>query len=303
MNHAASEPDAATLPLFGRVLTAMVTPFDASGAVDLQQTAVLARHLVDDLGNDGLVINGTTGESPTTSDEEKQQVLRAVVDAVGDRASVLAGVGTFSTHHTLELSRQAAEVGVDGLLVVTPYYSRPPVDALEAHFLTVADASDLPLMLYDIPHRTGTPIPEASLVRLGQHPRIAAVKDAKGDAVSSSHVMAETNLDYYAGDDGYLLPLLSVGGVGLVGTSTHFTAREAHAIVDAHLSGDVDGAVAAHRAVLPVFRGVFRTQGCMMVKAALNARGIEVGSCRPPMGEVPTDLVDEFLGLLDRCLA
>ena len=169
-------------PIFGRLLTAMITPFGPDGKVNLTEAARLAQHLVDNQGHDGLVINGTTGESPTTSDEEKRELLGTVIEAVGDRASVVAGVGTFDTHHTIELSRQAAEAGADGLLVVTPYYSRPPVDALEEHFLAVADASELPIMLYDIPHRAGIPIPETSLIRLAGHPRIAAVKDAKGAA-------------------------------------------------------------------------------------------------------------------------
>ena len=153
-------------PIFGRLLTAMITPFGPDGKVNLTEAARLAQHLVDNQGHDGLVINGTTGESPTTSDEEKRELLGTVIEAVGDRASVVAGVGTFDTHHTIELSRQAAEAGADGLLVVTPYYSRPPVDALEEHFLAVADASELPIMLYDIPHRAGIPIPETSLIRL-----------------------------------------------------------------------------------------------------------------------------------------
>lgn len=153
-------------PIFGRLLSAMITPFDADGELNLPEAVRLATYLVDDLGHDGLVINGTTGESPTTSDTEKRQLLEAVVAAVGDRASVVAGVGTFDTRHSIALAEQAAAVGADGLLVVTPYYSRPPVDALEAHFIAVADATELPVMLYDIPHRSGIPIPEKSLIKL-----------------------------------------------------------------------------------------------------------------------------------------
>lgn len=285
-------------PVFGRLLTAMVTPFDASGAINHGEAARLALHLVDELGHDGLIINGTTGESPTTSDAEKRALLETVVSEVGDRARIVAGVGTFSTHHTMELARQAADAGSDGLLVVTPYYSRPPVDALEDHFSTVADATDLPCMLYDIPHRSGMPIPEATLLSLGKHPRIVAVKDAKGDAVSSSAVIDATGLQYYAGDDGYLLPLMAVGGVGVVGTSTHFTGAHARAIIEAHLDGNPALARSRHARVLPVFRGVFATQGCMLVKAALNERGWEMGACRPPMGAVPSDVLARFLHLL-----
>ena len=293
-------PDSDMSPIFGRVLTAMVTPFTPDGSeTDYAQVARLATHLVDDLGNDGLVINGTTGESPTTTDAEKRAVLDAVVTAVGDRASVVAGVGTFSTKHTIELAKQAADVGVDGLLVVTPYYSRPPVDALRDHFLAVADATDLPVMLYDIPHRAGIPIPEDLLIELDAHPRIRAVKDAKGNIVSSSTVLANTNLAYYAGDDAFLLPLLSVGGVGVVGTSTHFTARAAREIIDHYLAGRVEEAISAHRQVLPAFQGVFATQGCMMVKETLALRGFDVGPCRAPMGSVPEAVGQRYANLLD----
>lgn len=285
-------------PTFGRVLTAMVTPFGQDGSINHPEAARLAIHLVDDLGNDGLIINGTTGESPTTSDAEKRALVETVVTAVGDRARIVAGVGTFSTEHTIQLAQQAADAGAHGLLVVTPYYSRPPAEALEAHFLTVADSTALPCMLYDIPHRAGIPIPEAMLIRLGNHPRIVAVKDAKGDVVSSSAVIDATGLDYYAGDDGYLLPLLAVGGVGVVGTSTHFTGTQAQTIVEAHLAGQPDRAQSLHARALPVFRGVFATQGCMMVKAALQARGWAMGPCRPPMGEANPDVVEEFLRAL-----
>lgn len=287
-------------PVFGRVLSAMVTPFTPDGSeVDYAQVARLASYLVDDLGHDGLVINGTTGESPTTTDDEKRAILDAVVTAVGDRASIVAGVGTFSTKHTIELARQAASVGVDGLLVVTPYYSRPPVDALEAHFRSVADATELPVMLYDIPHRAGLPIPEDLIIRLAEHPNIRAVKDAKGDVASSSAVLANTELAYYAGDDAMLLPLLSVGGAGVVGTSTHFTASAAREIIEHHLAGRVDEAILANRHALPAFRGVFATQGCMMVKATLAARGFEAGGCRPPMGRVAPATVAAYAELLE----
>ena len=293
-------PDSDMSPIFGRVLTAMVTPFTPDGSeADYAQVARLATHLVDDLGHDGLVINGTTGEAPTTTDAEKRAILDAVVTAVGDRASVVAGVGTFSTKHTIELAKQAADVGVDGLLVVTPYYSRPPVDALRDHFLAVADATDLPVMLYDIPHRAGIPIPEDLLIELDAHPRIRAVKDAKGNIVSSSTVLANTNLAYYAGDDAFLLPLLSVGGVGVVGTSTHFTARAAREIIDHYLAGRVEEAISAHRQVLPAFQGVFATQGCMMVKETLALRGFDVGPCRAPMGSVPEAVGQRYANLLE----
>lgn len=289
-------------PVFGSVVTAMVTPFRGN-EVDLDAAQRLAKHLVDDLGNDALVINGTTGEAPTTSDVEKRALLEAVSEAVGERASIVAGVGTFSTAHTVRLAEQAAEAGADGLLVVTPYYSRPPAAQLEEHFRVVADATELPVMLYDIPHRAGLPIPEDMLIRLAEHPRIVAVKDAKGQLASSSVVLASTTLQYYAGDDALLLPLLAVGGAGVVGTSTHFTARTARAIVDHYRSGRVAEAAALNKFALPAFTGIFATQGCMMVKAVLRARGFDVGGCRAPMGEAPTEAVERYLRVLDAHLA
>jgi 4-hydroxy-tetrahydrodipicolinate synthase len=268
---------------FGRLLTAMVTPFDVSGALDLDKAAQLATYLVDEQHNDGLVISGTTGESPTTSDAEKSDLLAAVVDAVGDRAHVVAGVGTFDTVHTIHLAQQAAKAGADGLLVVTPYYSRPPQPGLLAHFRAVADASDLPMLLYDIPGRTSTPIATETLVALAEHERIVGVKDAKGDIAGSSKVLAETDLAYYCGSDAETLSLLAVGGVGVVGTSTHFSGVGTKAMIDAFERGDVAEALRLHRKLLPIYTGIFRTQGTILVKAGLRLRGLDVGPVRLPL--------------------
>src|SRR5690348_14061083 len=185
---------------FGRLLTAMITPMTPEGAVDYDGAARLAAYLVDDMRNEGLVVNGTTGEAPTTTDEEKEQLIRVVLEAVGDRATVVAGVGTNITAHTIELARRAERAGANGLLVVTPYYNKPAQDALAAHFTAVADATSLPAIIYDIPSRTGTAVASDTLIRLAAHPRIVAVKDAKGDLAGSSHVMAHTDLAYYSGD-------------------------------------------------------------------------------------------------------
>jgi 4-hydroxy-tetrahydrodipicolinate synthase len=268
---------------FGRLLTAMVTPFDVSGALDIDKAVQLATYLVDEQRNDGLVISGTTGESPTTTDVEKSDLLTAVVEAVGDRAHVLAGVGTFDTVHTIHLTQEAAKAGADGLLVVTPYYSRPPQAGVLAHFRAVADASDLPMLLYDIPGRTGTPIAPETLIALAEHDRIVGVKDAKGDVVSSSRVIAEAGLAYYSGDDGNTLPLLSVGGVGVIGTSTHFSGVGTKAMIDAYERGDVTEALRLHRQLLPIYTGIFRTQGTILVKAGLRLRGLDVGPVRLPL--------------------
>ncbi|GAB3923660.1 4-hydroxy-tetrahydrodipicolinate synthase 2 [Microlunatus endophyticus] len=272
-------------PLFGRLLTAMVTPFDKDLAVDLGVAADLARYLVDDLGNDGLVINGTTGEAPTTTDEEKAAVVAAVVAAVGDRASVLAGVGTFDTRHTVDALQAARQAGADGALVVTPYYNRPPQSGLIRHFTAIADASELPIMIYDIPKRTGTPVETPTMIELAAHPRIVAVKDAKGDLSASSEVLAATDLLYYAGDDAMTLPLLAIGGVGVVGTSTHFSGRGMKQLIQAFLDGKNDEASRLHQQLMPIFTGVFATQGCILVKAGLALQGHAVGGLRSPMVE------------------
>jgi 4-hydroxy-tetrahydrodipicolinate synthase len=288
-----------TQPPFGRLITAMVTPFASDGSLDLDTAAALATYLVDEQRNDALVINGTTGESPTTSDDEKLRLLQTVVAAVGDRAQIIAGVGTFDTAHTIHLAQQAAGAGVDGLLVVTPYYSRPPQDALAAHFLAVADATDRPVILYDIPHRTGVPIETETLLKVAEHPLIVAVKDAKAQPVQSAVVMANSDLAYYAGDDAMLLPLLAVGGVGVVGTSTHFSGARTAEVIAAWLAGDIEAAIARYRALLGVYQGVFATQGVMLVKAGLAARGRSAGSVRAPLLDASEAQTRTFVALLD----
>ena len=276
-------------PPFGRLLTAMVTPFAPDGALDLDASAALAAHLVDECDHDGLVISGTTGEGPTTTDAEKADLLRVVVDTVGDRASIVAGVGTFNTEHTLRLAADAAKAGADGLLVVTPYYSKPPQSGLNSHFLAVADSTDVPIMLYDIPGRAGTAITTDTMIALAEHPRIVGVKDAKGDLTASARVMAQTDLAYYSGDDALTLPLLSVGAVGVVGTSTHFCGPETKSMIAAYLAGDVEMALSLHRRLLPIYTGIFATQGCILVKAGLELRGRGVGGLRPPLVSATED--------------
>jgi 4-hydroxy-tetrahydrodipicolinate synthase len=269
---------------FGRMLTAMVTPMTADGQVDYPGAARLASYLVDDMRNDGLVISGTTGESPTTSDAEKDRLLRTVIDAVGDRAVVLAGAGTNDTAHSCELARQAERAGAHGLLVVTPYYNKPPQDGLAAHFAAVADATALPVMLYDIPGRTGTAIATETLVRLAEHPRIVAVKDAKGDLGASSQVMAATRLAYYCGDDMLNLPMLAIGASGFVSVVGHVAGDRLHEMIDAYLAGNVSGALRIHRDLLPGYIGIMtRTQGVIMTKAALAMLGLPGGPVRPPL--------------------
>lgn len=285
-------------PPFGRLLSAMVTPFDTDGALDLDGAAELARYLVDEQGHDGLVVSGTTGESPTTTDREKAELLRVVLEAVGDRSSVVTGVGTFSTEHTLELATEAAQIGAAGLLVVTPYYSKPPQAGLLEHFTRVADATDLPVMLYDIPQRAGVAIATDTLLRLAEHERIVAVKDAKGDLVASSKVMAQSDLAYYSGEDALTLPLLCVGGVGVVGTSTHFAGPGTKAMIEAYEAGDPATALALHRQLLPIYTGIFATQGVILVKAGLELQGRGVGGLRSPLvSATPAEIAELALAL------
>jgi 4-hydroxy-tetrahydrodipicolinate synthase len=259
---------------FGRVLTAMVTPFTDDGKLDVDGAQRLAAHLVEH-GHDGLVVSGTTGESPTTSDEEQVTVLRAVLEAVGDRAHVVAGVGTNDTAHSIEKARAAEAAGAHGLLVVTPYYSKPPQAGLVAHFTAVADATALPVMLYDIPGRSGVPINPETLVRLAEHDRVVAVKDAKGDFFATSWVMARTDLAVYSGDDALNLGWLAHGAVGVVSVVGHLAGLRYAAMVRAMDDGDLAAAQRIHRELLPAVRGIMTvTQGAIMVKAALHLQGI-----------------------------
>jgi 4-hydroxy-tetrahydrodipicolinate synthase len=278
---------------FGRVLTAMVTPFTADGDLDLDGAQRVATYLVD-RGVDGLVVSGTTGESPTTSDAEKERLVRAVVEAVGDRARVVAGAGTNDTHHTIELCRSAEKAGAHALLLVTPYYNKPPQRALVRHFQLAADAAGLPMMLYDIPGRTGTPIEFESLAALARHDRIVAVKDAKGDLFEGSRVMAETGLAYYSGDDALNLAWLCHGAVGVVSVVAHVAAAEYAAMVAAIERGDLAAALDVHRQLLPVVSAVMArsSQGAITSKALMHAAGV-IGSraMRPPLIEATDDEV------------
>lgn len=277
----------------------MVTPFTADGALDLGRAASLAAELVD-LGNDGLVVSGTTGESPTTTDAEKADLVRAVVDAVGDRARVVAGVGTYDTRHSVESALAAEKAGANGLLVVSPYYSRPPQEGLLAHFRTVADATDLPVMLYDIPVRTGIALAHETLLRLAEHPRIVANKDAKADLFAAQRVMAEADLAYYSGDDALNLPLLACGAVGVVSVTGHLVADRHRALVEAVDAGDLVRARSINDSTIPVTVGIMtRTQGAIMVKAALALLGRPVGGVRLPL----VDATDEQREVLASDLA
>jgi 4-hydroxy-tetrahydrodipicolinate synthase len=285
---------------FGRVLTAMVTPFTSDGELDLDGAQRLATYLVD-RGVDGLVISGTTGESPTTSDSEKERLVRAVVEAVGDRARVVAGAGTNDTHHTVELCGAAEKAGAHGLLLVTPYYNKPPQQALVRHFQMAADATGLPVILYDIPGRTGTPIEFETLAALARHDRIVAVKDAKGDLFEGSRVMAETGLAYYSGDDALNLAWLTHGAVGMVSVVAHVAAAEYAEMVAAIERGDLATALGLHRRLLPAVRALMgrSSQGAITATAAVHAAGIIASrAMRPPL----IDATDEEVAAIQKAL-
>jgi 4-hydroxy-tetrahydrodipicolinate synthase len=276
----------------------MVTPFTADGALDLDGARRLAAHLVGQ-GNDGLIVNGTTGESPTTSDVEKEQLVRAVAEAVGDRAFVVAGVGSNDTRHSVEAAHAARRAGAHGLLAVTPYYSKPPQEGLVRHFTAIADATDLPVMLYDIPGRTGTAIETETFVRLAEHPRIVANKDAKGDLSAASWAIARSGLAWYSGDDMLNLPLLSIGAVGFVSVVGHLAAPELRALLEAYAAGDVAKAAEIHQRLLPLYTGIFRAQGVVTTKAALGLLGLPGGPLRLPL----VGLTDEQHARLEQDLA
>lgn len=252
----------------------MVSPMNSDGSLDLEGAARLAEYLVDN-GHDGLVVNGTTGESPTTTDSEKVDLVRVVVEAVGDRAQIIAGAGSNNTAHTVESARAAAKAGAHGLLIVTPYYNKPPQEGVLAHFTTVADATDLPVIVYDIPGRTGTPIHTETLLRMAVHPRIVAVKDAKGDLFAASEVMSATDLLWYSGDDALNLAHLTQGAVGIVSVVGHLASRQYAEMIAAVGQGNLTRAIEIHRQLIPVVNAVMHiTQGAIAVKAALHDRGV-----------------------------
>ncbi len=278
---------------FGHMLTAMVTPFRPDGAVDYEGVAALADHLVNS-GNDGLVVNGTTGESPTLTDREKLESLRVVLDTVGDRAVVVAGAGNNDTRHSIEIARSAEAVGAHGLLIVSPYYNKPPQAGLAQHFLAIADATEIPVMTYDIPGRTGIPIEFETFARIAEHPRIVANKDAKADVAAAANAIARTGLAWYSGDDALTLPLLSVGAVGSVSVVGHILAGRIAEMMAAYRAGDVAEAIALNASMIPAYIGVFRTQGAILTKAALSELGLAAARTRLPLVDATPEQVAQL---------
>lgn len=269
---------------FGDLITAMVTPFDGEGKVDLEETKRLASWLADH-GSDGLVVSGSTGEAPTLSDEEKVNLFRAVVEAVGGRAAVIAGTGTYDTSHSIHLTQEAAKAGVDGALVVTPYYNRPPQSGLLAHFKAIAASTSLPIILYDIPIRTSRKIEHATLIDLAQVENIVAVKDACGDAQGAARLVAGApeGFQVYSGNDADTLPWLSVGAVGVIAVASHVAGPQMAEMIALYKRGEPEAARKVHLDLMGVFDLMGITTNPIPVKAAMQELGFNVGEPRLPL--------------------
>jgi 4-hydroxy-tetrahydrodipicolinate synthase len=285
--------------LLGHVITAIVTPFRADGTVDLERFRDLATFVVDN-GSDGLVVCGTTGESPTLTDEEKLDLLRAAVETVGDRATVIAGTGTYDTRHSVHLTREATKLGVDGILVVTPYYNKPPQRAIVRHFEEIAGATDLPVMAYNIPSRVVVDIESATIARLAEIENVVAVKQAHDDLDEARFIAEETRLDLYSGDDPVTFDFLELGGVGVVSVTAHLWGRRIAELIRLHGEGDVEGARAIHEELRPSYDLLKIQTNPIPIKAALNLTGHEVGGHRLPLVEADEHEVSQVRSCLER---
>jgi 4-hydroxy-tetrahydrodipicolinate synthase len=272
--------------VLGEVLTAIVTPFRADGTIDFERFRELAQHLLES-GSDGFVVAGTTGESPTLTDDERLELFRVAVDTIGGRGTVVAGTGTYSTAHSVHLTREAHELGVDGFLVVTPYYNKPPARGIVEHFRAIADVSDKPIIVYNIPARVVINIEPETIVELAEIPTVAAVKQANDDLVQARRIVAETELDLYAGDDNLIFPFLELGGIGGVCVHTHVVGPRVKAMVRAFREGDAESARQINEELEPVYELLKIQTNPIAIKAALNLLGHDVGGLRLPL--VPAD--------------
>ena len=285
--------------MLGSVITAVVTPFRADGAVDVERFRELATFLVEN-GSDGLVVCGTTGESPTLTDEEKLDLFRAAVETVGDRASVIAGAGTYDTGHSVNLTKQAAKLGIDGVLVVTPYYNKPPQRAIVRHFEEIAGATDLPVIAYNIPSRVVVNIESATIARLAEIENVVAVKQAHDDLDEARFIAEETRLDLYSGDDPITFDFLELGGVGVVSVTAHLWGPQVAQLIRCHRDGDVEGARAIHEELQPSYDLLRIQTNPIPIKAALNLSGHEVGGHRLPLVEANEDELAKIRSCLER---
>jgi 4-hydroxy-tetrahydrodipicolinate synthase len=285
--------------VLGEVITAMVTPFGADGAVDLERFRELAAFLVDH-GSDGLVVCGTTGESPTLTDDEKVALFRAAVETVGDRATVIAGTGTYDTAHSVHLTKQATALGVDAILVVTPYYNKPPQRAIVRHVEEIAAATDTPVVYYNIPSRVVVNAVPETIARLAEIENVVAVKQAHDDLDEARFIAEETRLDLYSGDDPNTLAFLQLGAVGVVSVTSHLWGPQVKEMIRRHREGDADGARALHEEQQPSYDLLRIQVNPIPIKAALNLTGHEVGGHRLPMVEPDEDELARIRSCLER---
>jgi 4-hydroxy-tetrahydrodipicolinate synthase len=292
-------PESKIESVLGEVLTAIVTPFDADGAVDYDRFRELAEFLVAN-GSDGLVVAGTTGESPTLSDDERLELLRVAVDALDGNATVVAGTGTYSTAHSIHLTRAAHELGVDGFLVVTPYYNKPPPRGIVEHFKAIAAESDRPIIVYNIPGRVVVNIEPETIAELAEIPSVAAVKQANDDLEQAQRILAETDLDLYAGDDNLVYPFLELGGVGGVCVHTHVVGPQVKQMIRAFRDGDEATAQRIDRELTPAYQLLKVQTNPIAIKAALNLLGRQAGGLRLPLVEASDQEVAEIRSCLER---
>ena len=285
--------------MLGEVLTAIVTPFDADGRIDYERFRELALYLVDH-GSDGVVVAGTTGESPTLTDDERLELVRAAVDAVGGRATVVAGTGTYSTAHSVHLTRQADEIGVDGFLVVTPYYNKPPARGIVEHFKAIAVESDRPIVVYNIPGRVVVNIEPETIAELAEIPSVRAVKQANDDIEQARRILAETDLDLYAGDDNLIYPFLELGGIGGVCVHTHVVGPQVKRMIRAFREGDAATAKRIDEELAPAYELLRVQTNPIAIKAALNLIGQPVGGLRLPLVEADEREVARIRDCLER---
>jgi len=269
---------------FGQVLTAMVTPFDGNGEIDFEATRNLVNYLIQN-GTDGLVVAGTTGESPTLTNDEKIALFKFVVEVVDGRIPVIAGTGSNNTRASIQLTKEAEQVGVDGVMLVAPYYNKPSQEGLYQHFSTIAAATSLPVMLYNIPSRSVVPLSVETVVRLSQIENIVCIKDASGDLDAMAEIISQTGSDFlvYSGDDGMTLPVLSIGGAGVVSVSSHIIGNQMQEMITNFKNGKIQSAAFTHRTLLPTIKALFMAPSPSPVKAALNMLGVNVGGVRLPM--------------------
>ncbi|GAC1540271.1 MAG: 4-hydroxy-tetrahydrodipicolinate synthase [Candidatus Velthaea sp.] len=285
----------------GRILTAMITPFDANGRVDVDEAVRVAEYLIEH-GNDGVVVSGTTGESPALETDEKLALFKAIKQRLGSRGTVIGGTGGNNTHHSVELTKAAAQTGIDGVLAVVPYYNKPPQDGMLRHFGAIAQAADIPVILYNVPSRTGqNMLPSTAHELARRHSNVVGIKESTGSVEQFSELVANNprpDFTIWSGDDYYFLPSLALGGYGLVGVATHICGLRLRALAEAFDRGDMAEAGGIHRELQPLFTALFATTSPIPVKWAMNEFGFSAGDCRPPMGAMPAELAAALAPLI-----